>query len=161
MDDRGPGPEPSPVELDFRRMSGAERFEAFTLLRSKGGDEAALAAALTLFVDREDLGFVWLAFVNGHAAAAVTVSYGISVTSGTIAAQCDRFIVDERIRRNGIGRRTMLTLAEHLRSIDVGCLQVIVGGNRAARAFAEAVGLHATGEERYEFVLRAPLEDRA
>ena len=156
-----PGSERAPLELDFRRMSGAERFEAFALLRPSVRDEAALGAALALFVDREDLGFVWLAFVNGHAVAAATVSYGISVACGAIAAQCDCFVVDEAARRNGIGRRTVVTLAEHLRSIDVGCFHLMAGGDAAAHRFAEALGFHKSGETRYEFVLRPPLEDGA
>ena len=44
-------------------MSVAERLDVFELLSPVRTDDLALGRALTLFVEREDYGFIWVASI--------------------------------------------------------------------------------------------------
>ena len=68
--------------IECRTMASAERYDAFALMERFRTDTAALGEALTLFIDRPDYGFIWLAYLDDHPAACASVSLGIDTGSG-------------------------------------------------------------------------------
>jgi hypothetical protein len=70
----------------FRTMGGPERLDAFELMRTFRRDERRLGDALTLFVEREDYGFVWLAYRDAAAVGCASVSYAVSTQAGGLVA---------------------------------------------------------------------------
>jgi GNAT superfamily N-acetyltransferase len=128
--------------IECRTMAGAERLDAFTLMKAFRSDEAALADALALFVDRPDYGFVWLAYEDGVPAACVSVSFAISTQSGGLIAQLrDLWVAPER-RRRGIGSALLATLHGRLDQLDVTAIEAslppdpAIGGFFLARGYA-------------------------
>jgi ribosomal protein S18 acetylase RimI-like enzyme len=161
--------------LEFRRMASVDRREAFDVLlelllgddhyrassAAYGGGqngredvEAALARALSLFIDRPDYGFVWLAFENGSVVGAAVLGYGISVSIGALAANLECLIVTERERGRGIGGELLDSLAVELRRIEIERLDVTVHvENAGAQRFYREYGFVPTHEERMAFLL--------
>jgi ribosomal protein S18 acetylase RimI-like enzyme len=172
--------------LEFRRMASVDRHEAFDVLlelllgddhyrassAAYGGGqngredvEAALARALSLFIDRPDYGFVWLAFENGSVVGAAVLGYGISVSIGALAANLECLIVTERERgrgigpvdeerERGIGGELLDSLAVELRRIEIERLDVTVHvENAGAQRFYREYGFVPTHEERMAFLL--------
>src|SRR5947209_9046636 len=85
--------------IECRTMAGAERLDAFALMRRFRRDEAALGEALALFVDRPDYGFVWLAYDDGIPAACVSASFAVSTDAGGLVAELHDLWVSEERRR--------------------------------------------------------------
>ena len=95
--------------LVFRRMGSADRSDVFALLgellkkdayyrhsslaygapQDAADADAALGEALTLWIDRPDYGFVWLALEDDRALACAAVSYAISASVGKVVAKLD------------------------------------------------------------------------
>ncbi len=120
-------------------MASAERYDAFGLLQRFRTDEAAAGEALTLFVDRPDYGFIWLAYVDGLACGCASVALGIDTeTGGLVATVRDLFVLPER-RRMGIGSALVLTLHGRLAQLAVTRIDVIAT-DATHRAFLEARG---------------------
>ena len=125
-------------------MTSAERYDAFTLMQRFRPDEAALGAALTLFVDRPDYGFIWLAYLDDLPCGCASVSLGIdSETGGLVATVRDLFVLPER-RRHGIGSALLLTLHGRLAHLDVKRIDA-VGNHAALQPFLAARAYRATG----------------
>ena len=81
-------------------MASAERYDAFSLMENFRTDAAALGEALSLFIDRPDYGFIWLAYVDDHPAACASASLAIDTeTGGLLATVRDLFVPPERRRR--------------------------------------------------------------
>ena len=121
-------------------MAGAERLDAFTLMKQFRTDEALLGEALALFVDRPDYGFIWLAYDDGIPAACVSVAYAISTETGGVAADVrDLFVAEER-RRRGIGSALLATLHGRLAHLEVTSIEATIPNDPALRAFFEARG---------------------
>jgi GNAT superfamily N-acetyltransferase len=128
--------------IECRTMAGAERLDAFALMKGFRSDEAAIADALALFVDRPDYGFVWLAYEDGVPAACVSVSFAISTQSGGLIAELrDLWVVPEQ-RRRGIGSALLATLHGRLDQLDVTAIEAslpldpAIGGFFLARGYA-------------------------
>jgi GNAT superfamily N-acetyltransferase len=161
--------------LHFRRMTGGDRREAHGLLLEllthddyyhdsraayagdkgdRAGAEAALGAALTLFLDRPDYGFVWMSFEGDRAVGCALVSYAISPALGEIVAHLEGVIVAPGQRRRGIGTQMLDALAAQLKAAEIARLDVSVNiRNAPGRAFCTTLGFEPTYEERYALLL--------
>ena len=132
-------------------MAGAERLDAFALMKRFRDDESALGEALALFVDRPDYGFVWLAYDDGIPAACVSVAFAISTeTGGLVAALRDLYVADDR-RRRGIGSALLATLHGRLDQLDVTRVEAAVPDDAALRGFFAARGY--AGRSETGFIL--------
>lgn len=126
--------------IECRTMAGAERLDAFALMKGFRSDEAALGDALALFVDRPDYGFIWLAYDDGVPAACVSVAFAISTRSGGLVAQLrDVWVAPER-RRRGIGSALLATLHGRLDQLGVTAVEANFGPDPALGAFFQARG---------------------
>ena len=121
-------------------MAGAERVDAFVLMKRFREDEAALGDALALFVDRPDYGFVWLAYDDGIPAACVSAAFAISTESGGLAASLRDLYVAEDRRRRGIGSALLATLHGRLDQLGVTAVEAAIPDDTALRAFFSARG---------------------
>lgn len=126
--------------IECRTMTGPERYDAYALLRRFRTDEGRLGEALTLFVDRPDYGFLWLAYDDDLPAACVSVAQGIDTAAGGVVATLrDFFVVPER-RRRGIGTALLLTLHGRLDHLAVKRLDALAGDDPGLAAFLGARG---------------------
>jgi GNAT superfamily N-acetyltransferase len=160
--------------LHFRRMTAGDRRDAHDLLAElllnddyyadsreayagttdRSDVEAALGAALTLFLDRPDYGFVWMSFEDERAVGCALVSYAISPALGAVIANLDGVVVVPGQRRRGIGTQMLEALGDHLKAAEIARLDLSVNiRNGAGREFATALGFLPTYEERYALVL--------
>ncbi len=166
----------SEQSLAFRRMTSGDRHEAFALLShllvddpyyrdsseafgGAQGDrvavERALAEGLSLFLDRPDYGFVWIAFDGDRAVGCASVGYAISLSVGAVVAKLDYLVVAPDARRNGIGSGLLETLIAELRRAE--CARVDVGvhiQNAAGQHFYRDFGFVSSNEERLSLVIR-------
>jgi len=121
-------------------MAGAERLDAFALMKQFCADEALLGQALALYVDRPDYGFIWLAYDDGIPAACVSAAYAISAeTGGLIAALRELWVVPDR-RRRGIGSALLATLHGRLAQLEITRIEASLPDDPAPRAFFMARG---------------------
>jgi GNAT superfamily N-acetyltransferase len=163
------------MALIFQRMSTADRRDVFALfselvledeyyrdsrgayvgtLSGREAAEAALGEALTLFVDRPDYGFIFIALENGKAVAGVSISYAISLSLGKVVAKLEHLIVTESRRREGIGTALIEALVKHLRLIEIARLDVDVHlKNEAGKQFYLGLDFEPSREERMALLL--------
>ncbi len=120
-------------------MAGAERLDAFALMKRFRDDEAALGDALALFIERPDYGFVWLAYEDDIPVACVSAAFAISTQTGLVAELRDLWVVPER-RRRGIGSALLATLHGRLDQLGITQIETAFARNDALRAFFEARG---------------------
>jgi GNAT superfamily N-acetyltransferase len=126
--------------IECRTMASAERYDAFALMETFRTDTAALGEALSLFIERPDYGFVWLAYVDDHPGACASASLGIDTeTGGLVATVRDLFVLPQR-RRHGIGSALLVTLQGRLKAIDVARIEAVCGADPALLGFFEARG---------------------
>ena len=120
--------------IECRTMAGAERFDAFALMK-RFREESALGDALALFVDRPDYGFVWLAYDDGIPAGCVSVAFAISTEAGGLAASLhDVWVAPDR-RRRGIGTALLVTLHGRLDQLGVTRIEATIPPDEALQAF--------------------------
>jgi GNAT superfamily N-acetyltransferase len=131
--------------IECRTMASAERYDAFELMRQFRTDEATLGEALTLFVDRPDYGFVWLAYVDDHPAGCVSVSLGIDTETGGIVATLRDAFVEPSSRHSGLASALLVTLEARLAQLGVVRIDAIGGADPALRPFFEARGYRGGG----------------
>jgi GNAT superfamily N-acetyltransferase len=165
----------SEPELHFRRMTSGDRREAHDLLvellsndeyyrdareayagdkADREGAEAAVGAALTLFLDRPDYGFIWMSFEEERAVGCALVSYAIAPALGEVIANLDGVVVAPGQRRRGIGTQMLEALAGHVKAAEIARLDVSVNvRNGPGREFCIALGFLPTYEERYALLL--------
>jgi GNAT superfamily N-acetyltransferase len=129
-------------------MGGAERLDAFALMKRFRTDEAALGDALALFVDRPDYGFVWLAYEDDVPAACVTVSFAISSETGGVVAELRDLWVAEERRRRGIGSALLATLHGRLDQLGVTQVEATLPYGPAVLGFFAARGYYAENSAR-------------
>lgn len=166
--------EPRPPSIECARMnrrtlSAARRLIGDFLGRDEhyrssaaaygDGGPAALERALELFLDRPELGFVWLAFAShGDAppepAGACVVCFAISTARGSLVAKLDDVTIAARWRGRGVGTAMIEALAQELvrdgaTRIDCGCHR----DNADAWRFYHRLGFAALNEERLARVL--------
>ena len=136
-----------------RFLAGDAHYRASATAYGDGGP-AALDRALDLFVARPEIGFVWLARVEGSAVAACVVCYAISTSRGGIVAKLDDVTVDAGWQGRGVGGAMLDALAAHLvergvTRIDTACHR----SNEAAWRFYARHGFRTLDEERLARVL--------
>lgn len=135
--------------IECRTMAGPERVDAFALMERFRADTAALGDALSLFVERPDYGFIWLAYADGIPAACVSVAFGISTEAGGLGAELRDLFVAAEFRRRGIGSALLVTLQARLNQLDVKLVEALGGSDPALRAFFAARGYTLRAETRF------------
>jgi len=122
------------------------------------GGDAALAAALDLFLARPGLGFVWLALADAPdgrvAVGACVACFAISTSRGTLVAKLDDVTVRAGWQGRGVGAAMLEALGAHLRAqgvtrIDCACHRA----NDGAWRFYERLGFRPLDEERIALLL--------
>lgn len=163
----------TPVTLTFAPMTRSTISSAQALLGMFLGDDVhyrasaqaygdggapALASALTLFLERPELGFVWLAdTMSGARQVAVgvcVVCRAISTSRGTVVAKLDDVNVHPDWLTRGVGGAMITALLDHLRAegitrVDSACHR----GNAGAWRFYERLGFIPLDEERIALLL--------
>jgi ribosomal protein S18 acetylase RimI-like enzyme len=111
--------------------------------------------ALDLFLERPELGFVWMAFDENGAAAVCVVCYAISTSMGSVVAKLDDVSVKDDRRGKGVGSELMEQLKDQLRKESVTRIDVAVHlENPDARRFYEKTGFIRLNEERLSCVIQ-------
>lgn len=147
---------------DARALLGAfladdDHYRASASVYGDGGGRS-LARALDLFVERPEIGFVWLAYApRGDArvpVAACVVCRAISTSRGTVVAKLDDVTVHADWQGRGIGAALLGALKDHLRAegmtrIDCACHR----DNEGAWRFYERLGFRPLDEERLAWLI--------
>ena len=152
-----------------RKMKAADVRDAFIMLTtflredehylasSKAYGDSGLRGlndALDLFLERPELGFVWLAFDDTGAAGICVVCYAISTSMGSVVVKLDDVSVKEDRRGHGVGTEMLEHLKEHLRNESVTRIDVAVHkDNPEAKRFYEKLGFVPLNEERMAAVI--------
>src|SRR6476661_2407325 len=152
------------VSLTCRKMHAADVADAFHMLSDfLGADEHYLASsqaygdlglqglnnALDLFLERPELGFVWMAYDDQGVAGICVVCYAISTSMGAVVAKLDDVSVKADRRGAGIRPTLLDQLKEQLRREAVTRIDVAVHlENPEAKRFYEKAGFVALNEER-------------
>lgn len=110
--------------------------------------------ALDLFLERPELGFVWIAYDENGAAGMCVICYAISTSMGAVVAKLDDVSVKADRRGQRIGTTLLEQLKEQLRKEFVTRIDVAVHlENPEARRFYERLGFVALNEERFACVI--------
>jgi len=118
------------------------------------GGADALRRALGLFLDRPDLGFVWLAERDGEVVGCCVACFAISTSRGAIVAKLDDVNVRPGLEGRGIGGAMMESLKEELRRAGVTRIDTATHfDNPGARRFYERHGFASLREERMSCLL--------
>jgi len=125
-------------------MGGPERFDALRLMQTFRGDEHRLSDALKLFVEREDYGFVWLAYREDAAVGCASVGYTISTDAGGLVAVVRDLYVVPAARRSGVATALLAALGTRLAALDVTRFELAFAGDPGLLAFASARGFTLT-----------------
>jgi GNAT superfamily N-acetyltransferase len=118
------------------------------------GGAAALERAIGMFLERPEVGFVWLAYANETAVGACVVCRAISTSRGSVVAKLDDVTVHRDWQGKGVGGAMLAQLREHLRGegmtrIDCGCHRE----NEGAWRFYERLGFVPLEEERLALLI--------
>ena len=143
-----------PAERLLGRFLAADVHYRASAAQYGDGGAQALADALDLFLARPELGFVWLAALDGAVVGACVVCYAISTSRGGLVAKLDDVTVDDRMQGQGIGGAMLDALVREMRDkgarrIDTACHR----GNGGAWRFYEAHGFRPLDEERITCLL--------
>jgi ribosomal protein S18 acetylase RimI-like enzyme len=110
--------------------------------------------ALDLFLERPELGFVWMAHDERGVAGICVVCYAISTSMGSVVAKLDDVSVKPDRRGKGIGSELLIQLKEQLRKEAVTRIDVAVHlENPQAKSFYERLGFVALNEERLSCII--------
>ena len=150
--------------ITCRKMTAADVPHAFEMLSafltadqhylesSKAyGDQGirGMNDALDLFLERPELGFVWLEFDDQKIAGICVVSYAISTSIGAVVAKLDDVFVSPDRRGKGAGTALIECLKDQLRKESVRRIDVAVHvANPEGRRFYERLGFLPLNEER-------------
>lgn len=156
--------------ITCRKMTAADVADAFGMLQvflaedehylnssQAYGDRGfqGLNDALDLFLERPELGFVWMAYDEDGAAGICVISYAISTSMGEVVAKLDDVSVKSDRTGKGIGTELMEQLKEQLRREAVARIDVAVHlDNLEARRFYEKLGFITLREERLACVIK-------
>jgi GNAT superfamily N-acetyltransferase len=155
--------------IECRRMTLESKQDAFALLSAflsldeyyldsssrygDGGGEA-LVAALQLFLKRQEIGFVWMAYDDLEAVGICVVCFAISTSIGAVVAKLDDVFVKTGKQRRGIGRTLLEQLKDELRKLGIRRIDTSVHlKNDEARRFYLRHGFRPLNEERLACVL--------
>jgi GNAT superfamily N-acetyltransferase len=156
-------------ELTFGRMASDDALDAYELFSTflqrdehyldvaevygDGGPEA-LSKALDLFVERPELGFVWMARDGDDVVGCCVVCWAISTSRGTIVAKLDDVNVRLGLEGRGIGSAMIEALKEELRRVGATRIDTATHfDNPSARRFYERHGFASLREERMSCLL--------
>ena len=118
------------------------------------GGADALGRALKLFVERPDLGFVWMARRGGEVVGCCVVCYAISTSRGTLVAKLDDVNVRPGLEGQGVGTAMIGALKEELRAVGVTRIDTATHfDNPGARRFYARHGFESLREERMSCLL--------
>jgi GNAT superfamily N-acetyltransferase len=118
-----------------------------------GGPEA-LRRALHLFIDRPELGFVWMAWRGGEVVGCCVACFAISTSRGALVAKLDDVNVRPGLEGQGIGGAMLASLKTELRRIGVERVDTATHfDNPGARRFYERHGFASLREERMSCLL--------
>jgi len=121
-----------------------------------GGAEA-LGRALRLFIDRPELGFVWMARRGGEVVGCCVACFAISTSRGALVAKLDDVNVQPGLEGQGIGGAMLASLKDELRRMGVERVDTATHfDNPGARRFYERHGFASLREERMSCLLAAP-----
>jgi GNAT superfamily N-acetyltransferase len=157
------------MDVHCRKMTAADRDAAARLLRAffaedefylessaAYGDAGAppIAQALGMFIERPELGFVWLAFRGGEAVGMCIICYAISTSLGAVVGKLDDVFIADGARGQGVGSSMLKALAAELKAAKVLRIDsaVHVRNTEAARFYARA-GFRSLHEERIALLL--------
>ena len=105
--------------------------------------------ALDLFLERPELGFVWMAYDDAGVAGICVVCYAISTSLGEVVVKLDDVSVKADRRGAGVGTELLNQLKDQLRKESVARIDVAVHlENPQAKRFYEKEGFVALHEER-------------
>ncbi|HEX6283487.1 MAG TPA: GNAT family N-acetyltransferase [Pyrinomonadaceae bacterium] len=155
--------------LSCRKMGAADVRDAFHMLSDfLREDEHYLASseaygdlgmkglndALDLFLERPELGFVWIAYDEKGVAGICVVCYAISTSMGSVVAKLDDVSVKADRRGAGVGGEMLNQLKDQLRKEAVTRIDVAVHlENPQAKRFYEKTGFVPLHEERMSCLL--------
>jgi GNAT superfamily N-acetyltransferase len=158
-----------PHALAFSRMGPGDRDAAFGLflaflqadphyldVAATYGDAGpeALRRALDLFVERPDLGFVWMGRRGVEVVGCCVACFAISTSRGTLVAKLDDVNVRPGLEGQGIGTAMLASLKEELRRGGVTRIDTATHfDNPGARRFYERHGFTSLREERLSCLL--------
>ena len=118
-----------------------------------GGPEA-LKRALRLFIEKPELGFVWMARAGGEVVGCCVVCYAISTSRGAVVAKLDDVNVRPGLEGRGVGSAMMDSLKQELRRLGVARIDTATHfDNPGARRFYERHGFASLREERMSCLL--------
>ena len=118
-----------------------------------GGPEA-LRRALELFIERPELGFVWMARAGSEVVGCCVVCFAISTSRGAIVAKLDDVNVRPGLEGRGVGSAMMASLKAELRRIGATRIDTATHfDNPGARRFYERHGFASLREERMSCLL--------
>jgi GNAT superfamily N-acetyltransferase len=110
--------------------------------------------AFYLFLERPELGFVWLACDQRGVAGICVVCYAISTSLGTVVAKLDDVSVQADRRGAGVGTAMIEQLKTQLLAESVMRIDVAVHvDNPEAKRFYEKLGFVPLNEERLSCVI--------
>lgn len=155
--------------LDFARMGPGDRAAAYELFLAflqadphyldvaatygDGGPEA-LRRAMDLFVERPELGFVWMGRRGGEVVACCVACFAISTSRGTLVAKLDDVNVRPGLEGQGIGTAMLASLKDELRRAGATRIDTATHfDNPGARRFYERHGFSSLREERLSCLL--------
>jgi GNAT superfamily N-acetyltransferase len=157
--------------ITCRKMTAADARDAFEMLTSfltedehyldssqAYGDRGmrGLNDALYLFLERPELGFVWVASDDNGVAGICVVCYAISTSLGTLVAKLDDVSVKADRRGHGVGTAMIEHLKDELRKQSVMRIDVAVHReNPEARRFYQKLGFALLNEERLACVMES------
>jgi GNAT superfamily N-acetyltransferase len=118
-----------------------------------GGPEA-LHRALELFIEKPELGFVWMARDGDEVVGCCVVCFAISTSRGAIVAKLDDVNVRPGLEGRGVGSAMLAALKDELRRIGVERIDTASHfDNPGARRFYERHGFASLREERLSCLL--------
>lgn len=118
-----------------------------------GGPEA-LRRALLLFIERPELGFVWMARRGDEVVGCCVACFAISTSRGAIVAKLDDVNVRPGLEGQGIGAAMIASLKDELRRIGATRIDTATHfDNPGARRFYERHGFVSLREERMSCLL--------
>jgi GNAT superfamily N-acetyltransferase len=133
-------------------MTGPERYDAFTLMLRFRSDQAALGDALTLFVEREDYGFVWLAYAEDTCVGCCSIAYAIATDAGGLTALLRDLYILPEVRRRGVASAMLADLHKRLDAIGVRRVDALMSPAAGLDAFLRASGYTASSEALFRLV---------
>ena len=114
----------------------------------------ALRRALAMFVERPELGFVWMARDARQVVGCCVVCYAISTSRGGLVAKLDDVNVRPGLEGRGVGGAMMDSLKHELRRVGVSRIDTATHvDNPGARRFYERHGFASLREERMSCLL--------